>query len=98
MPTVNFERGPSNEQTLLSELGEAKRQLTVTQQSWERCLDTLQIVVAERDTLAVTAERMRLALLRIANHPQIDTYEKVGVSRIVADALLVSVEELEGME
>ncbi len=49
---------------------------------------------AERDALAVIAERYRLALLRIT----FNDYSQADIRAHVADALLCTVEELEGME
>ncbi len=68
MPTVNFERGPSNEQTLLSELGEARRALEKS--AWnERELEGslamarqhIVLLQKERDALAVAAEGLKKA-------------------------------------
>ncbi len=71
-----FPRGPSNEQTLLTELGQCK---------------------GERDALAVANERMRLALLRIGQHSFQSVTDGHRCRRVVVDALLCTVEELETM-
>ncbi len=122
-----FPRGPSNEQTLLTELGGVRRELAeekgrsqqmiVTLKSWsdqvndwkarsEAAKFHIDIITAgrdalqaERDALAVTAERYRLALLRLARlaHRQSGTAGQIEC-RIVADALLCDVAYLEGME
>ncbi len=124
LPRETFPRGPSNEQTLLTELGEARRQLA-ERDELRRQIDLtycaycdqpinvdeeaarlmglhiaacpkhpMRSIEAERDALAVTNERMRLALLRIGsavNSPGILT----DIRRIVADALLCTVADLD---
>ncbi len=108
-----FPRPPSNEQTLLTELGQCKAELAEARKDakenwdgWEEsmkghgeCLRLCEQLTAERDALAVTAERQRLALLRlgrgiIGQQYMSDMTTDDWVRRIVADALLCTVEEL----
>ncbi len=94
-----FPRAPSNEQTLLTELGEAKRRLAAAQFHIDIVTASRDALQAERDGLAVANERQRLALLRIArlSHSLLDVLAG-DIRRIVADALLCTVEELEAKE
>ncbi len=144
-PVGTFPRGPSNEQTLLTELGEARRQLADFEQGWEdvildlkatvaerghlqafkdfvhvyldqhgvphhppgphgtegcRIGDRLRWLMAERDALAVTAERYRLALLRLGSGVFVQQFRsdmptEDWVRRIVADVLLCDVADLD---
>lgn len=50
-PRETFPRGPSNEQTLITELGEARRQLESSRRGWQGCIDDLKTTEAERDAL-----------------------------------------------
>ncbi len=54
-----FPRPPSNEQTLLTELGQVKVELDEVKGWKDIAEEQLRRVVAERDALAVTAERLR---------------------------------------
>ncbi len=63
-PKETFPRPPSNEQTLLTELGQVKVELDEVKGWKDIAEEQLRRVVAERDALAVTAERLREELAK----------------------------------
>ena len=56
--------------------------------------EAIDALAAQRDALAVANERMRLAILRL----RLQFVPTKWIDEIVADALLCTVEELEGMQ